>query len=164
VLFENFTDFEPFDPSGSKHQFHTSNKSAAGSYASGDGGMIISSKSVAHNGSPVSALLEDWCAQKLGHRSTEGNAGGFLSGFGGGSSSFNSAPLLTPSNIWGQVHSLRHQQQAGGSSISRVINNLELHMNKRQGVFPSTGSFVLASHLAQENRIPHVRGFGHLRS
>jgi hypothetical protein len=128
VLFENFADFEPFDPSSSQRMSHAP-KIAAGSSGGGNG----SSKSVAHNGSPVSALLEDWRARKSGHRSNDGSSGGFPSRTsGGGSSSFNSAPLLTPSNIRGQVSSAR-QKQAGGRSISRVIDNLELHVNKRQG-------------------------------
>eukprot|EP00571_Detonula_confervacea_P002436 CAMPEP_0172314854 /NCGR_PEP_ID=MMETSP1058-20130122/23370_1 /TAXON_ID=83371 /ORGANISM="Detonula confervacea, Strain CCMP 353" /LENGTH=1024 /DNA_ID=CAMNT_0013028803 /DNA_START=300 /DNA_END=3374 /DNA_ORIENTATION=- len=112
VLFENFADFEPFDPSAQR-QFHNSK----------------SSKSVAYNSSPVSALLEDSRARrKSGQRSIEGN--NFLprSATGGGSS-INSAPVLTPSHI----HKLSRPKN-GGSSISRVIDNLELHVNKRQGM------------------------------
>ncbi|KAL3826679.1 hypothetical protein ACHAXA_001202 [Cyclostephanos tholiformis] len=131
VLFENFADFEPFIPSSSHRLFHAPKTAGSSSGGGGNG----SSKSVAHNSSPVSALLEDWRARKSGHRSNDGSAIGFLSrtsGGIGGSSSFNSAPVLTPSNIRGQVNSAR-LQETGGPSISRVIDNLELHVNKRLG-------------------------------
>ena len=42
--------------------------------------------------------------------------------------SINSAPAITSSYVRNQV-----QRSKGGSSISRVIDNLELHVNKRQG-------------------------------
>ena len=145
VLFENFADFEPFDPSSGTFATNNNDKtSGGGSNSGGSGAGKGSSKSVAPNPSPVSALLEDWRARKSGggHRSIEGSSVGLLSrgtsggnsggGGGGSSSSFNSAPILTPSTIRGQVMSAR-SKSGGSSSISRVIDNLELHVNKHHG-------------------------------
>jgi len=135
-IFENFADFEPFDPAGSGNaqpahgsgRYHHSKQRSHGS-----------SKSVHGGSSPVSSLLEESRARRKGHRSIEGGSpsNNFLprsvGGGGGdrGGSSINSAPVLTPSHIRGQVHSSRTHK--GGDSISRVIDNLELHVNKRRG-------------------------------
>jgi hypothetical protein len=119
-LFENFADFEPFDPN---QQF--------------SGAKQSSSKSVAHNAiSPVSALLEDSRARRSS-RNGDGAMGNGQHQRAGGSS-INSAPVITPSYVRSQVQRSRHNS----SSISKVIDNLELHVNKRQG--SKTGS--ISSH------------------
>jgi hypothetical protein len=110
-LFENFADFEPFDPNP---QFGKSSRSV-----------------VPHSISPVSALLEDSRARRSnrveGVRPT---------------SSINSAPVITPSYVRSQVARSR------GSSISRVIDNLELHVNKRQG--SNAGSIGSSHNLSKD--------------
>ncbi|KAL3805568.1 hypothetical protein HJC23_005812 [Cyclotella cryptica] len=110
-LFENFADFEPFDPNA---QFKNSKQS--------------SSKSVAYSAmSPVSALLEDSRARRSS-RNGDGAIGSGQQQRAGGSS-INSAPVITPSYVRSQVQ----RSKQNSSSISKVIDNLELHVNKRQG-------------------------------
>lgn len=112
-LFENFADFEPFDP---KQQFSSSIKKSS------------SSKSVVHHSiSPVSALLEDSRARRS--RGTDGSHNHHHQQQHRASSSINSAPVITPSYVRSQVS----RSRGNSSSISRVIDNLELHVNKRQG-------------------------------
>ncbi|KAL3773174.1 hypothetical protein ACHAWO_001828 [Cyclotella atomus] len=124
-LFKNFADFEPFDPNQNQ-QFHQSNNNGS------------SSRSVApHSISPVSALLEDSRARRSG-RGMDGSVGN-----GSyqnqqqqqrASSSINSAPVITSTYVRSQVS----RSRGSNSNISKVIDNLELHVNKRQG--SNTGS------------------------
>jgi len=146
-LFEmNFADFEPFDPS---QQFmsssNTSNNNKAATQSS-------SSKSVAVNSSPVSALLEDSRARRKSRessqRSIEGGGAGGVHSFSARNTrsggSINSAPALNASQIRSTIRSSKGHHftnNGSSSSISRVIDNLELHVNKRQsGGLSSTRS------------------------
>lgn len=127
LSFENFADFEPFDPNQKQFGNNINNNSSSN--------KLSSSKSVAHNPSPVSALLEDSRARRKSSRNVSGDkvfssSNSFHRSNGvGGSSSINSAPVVTTSYVRSQVRSSRQNS----SSISRVIDNLELHVNKRQG-------------------------------
>jgi len=145
-LFEmNFADFEPFDP---LQQFTSSsntnsNKAAVMTQSS-------SSKSVAVNSSPVSALLEDSRARRKSRessqRSIEGGVGvhSFSARNTRSGGSINSAPALNASQIRSTIRSSKghhYNNNGSSSSISRVIDNLELHVNKRQsGGLSSTRS------------------------
>ena len=142
VLFENFADFEPFDPAAQQRQLQSKS----------------SSKSVAHNPlSPVSALLEDSRNRRLS-RDSANNSGNRI----GGSSSINSAPVITPSYIRSQVH--RSKQNETASSFSRVIDNLELHVNKRQSNGSANSAFGARdeasshrSHISAESAIREAK-------
>lgn len=152
-IFENFADFEPFDPAGSGNAQPTH---GSGRYHHSKQRSHGSSKSVHGGSSPVSSLLEESRARRKGHRSIEGGSpsNNFLPrsvGGGGGGSSINSAPVLTPSHIRGQVHSSRMHK--GNDSISRVIDNLELHVNKRRGHGGAANSSVNSlSQLSQHSK------------
>ena len=114
LAFETFADFEPFDP---RSQFSSAPLNAAS--------KTSSSRSVMNSQvSPVSALLEDSKARRSG-RGMEASMG--VSGQHRASSSINSAPVITPSYVRSQVA----RSRGNASSISRVIDNLELHVNKR---------------------------------
>jgi len=127
TLFETFADFEPFDPVSQQRQFQSKS----------------SSQSVTTNPiSPVSAILEDSRKNRL-CRDTANNGSRV-----GGSSSINSAPVITPSYIRAQVN--RSKQHETTSSISKVIDNLELHVNKRDHKRQSHGS-VNSGHGARDN-------------
>jgi hypothetical protein len=138
-LFGSFADFEPFDPN---QQF--------------SGGKQGSSRSVVGNGiSPVSALLEDSRARRSG-KIVDGTIG---SGVGSGhqpraGGSINSAPVITPSYVRSQV---QRSRQSNSSSISRVIDNLELHVNKRQGSNVSGHNVSTSKDFVSEDSSRHSR-------
>jgi len=132
----SFADFEPFGDSSAGFPTITVDKGAA------QQPTTTSSKSVGGQNN-VTSILEE---TRLKRRSSRNNlnGGGYTSSNGsvGQSSpaeagaparhnnggSINSAPAITSSYVRNQV-----QRSKGGSSISRVIDNLELHVNKRQG-------------------------------
>mmetsp|Transcript_6546 Transcript_6546/g.9928 ORF Transcript_6546/g.9928 Transcript_6546/m.9928 type:complete len:944 (+) Transcript_6546:134-2965(+) len=132
----SFADFEPFGDSSAGFPTITVDKGAA------QQPTTTSSKSVGGQNN-VTSILEE---TRLKRRSSRNNlnGGGYSSSNGsvGQSSpaeagaparhnnggSINSAPAITSSYVRNQV-----QRSKGGSSISRVIDNLELHVNKRQG-------------------------------
>lgn len=138
VLFENFADFEPFDPSP---QFHN----VVSKFGKSSSSKSVSAAATAFNTnnniiiSPVSSelLVEDSRARrKTGPRSigeSNANAAGFLTRSSG---SINSAPLLNSSQTRNRPNNSNNNMGGAGrtSSMSRVIDNLELHVNKRQGL------------------------------
>jgi len=129
VVFENFADFEPFVPN---EQFTSRSKNS-------------SSRSVTnqHNISPVGGMLEDSKFKRsVSGRGMDGSVGNGSHGQHQhrSSSSFNSAPVITPSYVRSHVARSKINNSA---SISKVIDNLELHVNKRQGSnASSTGHYV----------------------
>lgn len=128
-VFGNFGDFDPFVPN---EQFTSRNKGSSSRSAANQ-----------HNVSPVGAWLEDSRVKRSG--SSRGMDRSVGNGSYGqhqhrSSSSFNSAPVITPSYVRSQV---ARSKMNNSSSISKVIDNLELHVNKRQGSNASnTGQYV----------------------
>lgn len=132
----SFADFEPFDSSTGFPIFGVDKTFSAAAAQP----PTTSSKSVGGQNN-VSSILEDSRMKRRTsrnnlHNSTNGSAAGQSTPPSEASApsrpnnnggSINSAPAITSSYVRNQV-----QRSKGGSSISRVIDNLELHVNKRQ--------------------------------
>jgi len=137
----SFADFEPFGDSSAGFPTITVDKGASSGQP-----ITTSSKSVGGQNNVTSILEETRLKRRSSRNNLNGSSGGYSSSNGsvGQSSpldssagaparhnnggSINSAPAITSSYVRNQV-----QRSKGGSSISRVIDNLELHVNKRQG-------------------------------
>ena len=102
--------------------------------------------------SPVSALLEDSRARRSG-KGMDASIGQQQQQHRT-SSSINSAPVITPSYVRSQVSRSRGNNNAS-NSISRVIDNLELHVNKRGNHHP-TGSSSMGPN---NNNVPVSKEF-----
>lgn len=142
----SFADFEPFgdSPSG----FPTvSAADVAQQQQQHYQQPTTSSKSVGGQNNVTSILEETRMKRRSSRNNLNSSMGGpsDASAGGGGApsrtnqhtnnngGSINSAPAITSSYVRNQV-----QRSKNGGSISRVIDNLELHVNKRQGGAPSS--------------------------
>lgn len=135
----SFADFEPFgdSPSGfptvsaadvAQQQHHQQQQ------------PTTSSKSVGGQNNVTSILEETRMKRRSSRNNLNSSMGGPSDSSAGGGApsrtnqvaanggSINSAPAITSSYVRNQV-----QRSKNGGSISRVIDNLELHVNKRQG-------------------------------
>ncbi|KAL7431497.1 hypothetical protein ACHAXM_002696 [Skeletonema potamos] len=131
----SFADFESF---GDYSAFPTVAASAAATTTNGNNydktTVQPSSKSVGGHNNVMSILEETRLKRKTSRNnnsSSSNNSVGQSSPPMMNGGSINSAPAITSSYVRNQV------QRSKGGSISRVIDNLELHVNKRQGGAPS---------------------------
>ena len=130
----SFAEFEPFGNSSSEY-YGTSTPTPPAQ----------SSKSVGGQNN-VTSILEETRMKRRSSRNNLATNGGQSSPHDSAADpsrihggSINSAPTTTLSDVRNQV------QRSKGRSISRVIDNLELHVNKRQGNAPSTRGGASAS-------------------